>query len=245
VPAGKATVSGGVAWGKRLHFGLNMRSMRRYAKPTVAALSLAELTKYRRDLRWAFRIYAIDCVNLAPTGTVRRKGLRKIGAAAARLVLTPNHATADELLTALDTPDLDARRLAYTAMTTKGHEPVQVKRRLRHWTIASSVDDVAIAAARELANLDVEALAPVGGRFPDPGLAHLVASLIPIWEKVTRRTAGLVSIDKEGEKKKCPFGDWLDEMHALLDVPRPPVGRIVDIVRLAERSKNPAPVTGS
>jgi hypothetical protein len=133
--------------------------------------------------------------------------------------------------------------LAYIALTTKGHEPFHLKRKLRHWTIGSSVDDVTIAATKVLANLDVEALAPVGGRFPDPGLAQLVASLIPVWGKVTRRTAGLISIDKEGEKKKCPFGDWLGEMHDLLGVRRPLVGRVVDIVRLAERSKNPEPVT--
>jgi hypothetical protein len=106
MPAGKATVSGGVTGGACLHFGLNVRSMRRYAKPRVAALSVAQLKKYRRDLRCAFRIYAIDCVNPAPTGTVRRKALRKIRAAAVGLVLMPNYATADELMTALDTPDL-------------------------------------------------------------------------------------------------------------------------------------------
>jgi hypothetical protein len=76
------------------------------------------------------------------------------------------------------------------------------KRRLRHWTIASSADDVAIVAAKELANLDVEALVPVGGRFPDPGLAHLVASLIPIWKRATGRTPGPISADKEGGKKR-------------------------------------------
>ena len=75
--------------------------------------------------------------------------------------------------------------------------PVQIKKRLRHWTIVLSVDLVVIEAAKLLANLGVEALVPGGGRFPDPGLAHPVASLIPIWKRITGRMAAPISADKE------------------------------------------------
>jgi hypothetical protein len=63
MPAGKAIVSGGVAPATRLHFGVNVCSMRRYAKRGVAALTVAELKQCRRDLRFAFKIYQIDCAS--------------------------------------------------------------------------------------------------------------------------------------------------------------------------------------
>jgi hypothetical protein len=68
--------------------------------------------------------------------------------------------------------------------------PVQIKKRLRHWTIALSVDLVVTEAAKVLANLGVEALVPGGARFPGPGSAHPVASLIPIWKRITGRNGG-------------------------------------------------------
>ena len=49
--------------------------------------------------------------------------------------------------------------------------PVQIKKRLRHWTIVLSVDLVVIEAAKLLANLGVEALVPGG----------LLISRIPGW----------------------------------------------------------------
>jgi hypothetical protein len=75
--------------------------------------------------------------------------------------------------------------------------PVQIKKRSRHWTIALSVDLVVIEAVKVLANLGVEALVPGGGRFPDPGLAHPAASLIPIWKRIIGTTAAPISADKE------------------------------------------------
>lgn len=243
MPAGKADISGGVAEAKRLHFGVSIRSLRRYKKPRVAILSRAEVRKLRRDLRFTFRIYAIACATVAPTATERRKALNKIQTSAARLVSMPNPSTANDFLTALETRDFHARNLAYRALTARGQKPFQIKKRIRHWTIASSVDLIVIGAAKVLTNLDIEVLVPIGGRFPDPGLAHLVASLIPIWKRATGRTPGPISADKEGGKKKCPFADYLAEMHDLLGVTQPPDGRVVDIVRCAARSKNPAPVT--
>ena len=242
MPAGKAARSGGFAKATRLHFGISIRSLRRYAKKRVAIPGRADAKELRQGLRFAFRIYMIDCASPAPTGTQRRKSLRNITAAAARLISRPNRRTADDLLTALDTPDLDARKVAYSALTAKGYEPLEFKRRLRHWRIAPSTNSSATGAANELASLNVEALAPVGGRFPDSGLARLIASLVPIWTTVTGRTAGLISASND-DVKTCPLADWLHEMLDLLGLPRPPVGRVVDIVRLIERAKNPAPVT--
>ena len=203
MPAGKINLSGGIAPRPYIHFGVNIRSLRRYAKSRVATPSRAEVKWLRRNLRDTFEIYMIDCATIAPTATERRKTLMRIKSSAARLVSMPNSATASDLLKALETQDFDALKLAYRALTATGHKPFQIKRRLRQWTIASSVDLVVIEAAKELTNLDIEALVPVGGRFPDPGLAHLVASLIPIWKTVTDRTAGLDSIDKVGEKKSA------------------------------------------
>jgi hypothetical protein len=211
----------------------------------VAILKREDAKKLRHSLRSAFQIYMIDCATPAPTGTQRRKELRKIRAAARRLAAHPNWRAADGLLKALDTPDLDARIVAYKVLTAKGYTPFQFKRTLRHWTITSSAESSDIAAANELASLDIQALAPAGGRFPDPGLAHLVASLIPIWTVVTGRTAGLVSVDVVDNVKRCPFAEWLNAMHQRLGVAQPPLGRVVDIGRWVKRSKNPAPVQGN
>jgi hypothetical protein len=151
MPAGKAAVTGGVSWAMRLHFGVSIRSLRRYAKPRVAILKREDAKKLRHSLRSAFQIYMIDCATPAPTGTQRRKELRKIRAAARRLAAHPNWRAADGLLKALDTPDLDARIVAYKVLTAKGYTPFQFKRTLRHWTITSSAESSDIAAANELA----------------------------------------------------------------------------------------------
>ncbi len=245
MPSGKAIVSGGVAPATRLHFGLNVCSMRRYAKRGVAALTVAELKQCRREIRFAFKIYRIDCASAAPTGTERRKALTKIKTAAARFAGNGGRPAAWALLTALDEADYDARKLAYKQLAAKGCSARGLTRSLRHWPIVpGSGDRGVVTAASELAGLDVDALAPLRGRFPEPGLAKLVASLIYFWKRVTGRTAALVSVDRDCEKKRCPFADWLAEMHNLLGFAPPPVGRVVDIVRWHERWKNPAPVTG-
>lgn len=245
MPAGKAAVTGGLAWAKRrtLHFGVSVRSMRRYSKPTTPTLTGDGLKECREALRFIFKIYNIDCANIAPTGTERRKALNKIKITARRLSDDKSWTSAGELLTALDTPDLDARKLVYRQLSAKGHDPLQFKKMLRNWRILSPFADDWLPVLIELATLDVEALVPAGGRFPDPGLATAVANLVPIWKRVTGRTAGPISADRVGDRKKCPFAEWLAEMHGLLGVPQPPVGRVLDIVLIVETQKNPVPVT--
>jgi hypothetical protein len=235
-----------------LHFGVNARSMRRYAKLKVPALSIADLQQCRDHIRFAFEIYRIDCATAAPTMTERRKALAKIKNAAGWLAAHRGRLAAWDLLTVLDTPDLDARRLVYSHLTAKGHNPLQFKKALRHWPIAPRLPDIrVVSAAVDLAALDVDALAPLRprgsagfGGFRDPGLANLVLRVVSIWKRVTGRTAGTVSLDKVGDEKMCPFADWLAEMHDLLGVAQPAVGRVIDIVRQIERAEKPAPVTG-
>ena len=82
-----------------------------------------------------------------------------------------------------------------------------------------------------LAKLDVEALVPIRARWPDPALAPLVVRLTPIWCRVTGRSADLTQDDKAGDTKKCLFAKWLGDLFADMDLQRPPVGRVVDIVR--------------
>ena len=241
---GKAAVSCGLAWSTRrsLPFGINIRSMRGYSKSATPKLTVAELRECRQNLRFAFRIYAIDCANSAPTATERRKTLAKIKTAARRLDNDRTWASAGELLTALDTRDLDARKLVYAQLAANGCDPLLFKKTLLNWSIRSPFPSDCSSVVSELSNLHVEALVPARGRFPDPGLAKAVAALVPIWKKVTSRTAGLISQDREGERKKCPFASWLVEMHGLLDVAQPPVGRVVDIVRMVETQKNQVPI---
>ena len=77
MPAGKLAVTGGFAWAKALHFGVNIRAMRRYSKRKHPALLVDELRECRKALRSAFRKYLIACENYAPTATERRQALNK------------------------------------------------------------------------------------------------------------------------------------------------------------------------
>ena len=84
---------------------------------------------------------------------------------------------------------------------------------------------------RALANIDPNILVRGSGRWPDPALANLVAGLEPIWRQVTGRTAALVSDDETGDLKACPFAAWLGDQLEKVGLSRPPVGRVVDVVR--------------
>jgi hypothetical protein len=236
MPAGKLTASRGVGSLSYLPYGINIRSMSRpYKKPGVKALDCQEIQDCRRYLRDAFKMYALDYVQLAPTATERRKTLGRIKNSAERLILIPNLPNAYALLSAMESRDYDALQLAYGALTAKGDMPFhQIKRRLLHWSYLSSVDrEAIIAAARTLASLEVDALVPVSGRFPDPPLALLVTALVPVWERVTgREAAGLGTHYKEKlEEKRCLFADWLSEMHALMGLAAPSLWSVIDIVR--------------
>ena len=68
--------------------------------------------------------------------------------------------------------------------------PVQIKKRLRHWTIVLSVDLVVIEAAKLLANLGVEALVPGGGRFPGSRVGSSSGVSDPNLEKNYRQNEG-------------------------------------------------------
>ena len=111
-----------------------------------------------------------------------------------------------------------------------------MKRGLVNVVAVSAPPDDCLLGVAELARFDVNVLVPASGRWPDPALANLVAALEPMWCRVTGRTAGLVSKDKDGEAKTCPFAEWLGE---LIEVGfcRPPVGRVVDIVRATKTEK--------
>jgi hypothetical protein len=242
MPAGKIAVGGGVGYWPYLSYGISIRSMRRYAKPRVRPLDCQEIQHRRRYLRDTFKTYIFDCSNAAPTATERRKTLGRIKNSAALLIAEQNNRNASALLAALESRDSDALGMAYRALTASGHGPFWLlKRRLRHWSIIPPIDrEAVVAAARALASLDVEALVPVSGRFSDPALALLVAASIPIWKSVTGRTAGLVQANVRGGKK-CPFADWLGEMHELMGLAAPSLWSVVDIVRRVKREKNPTP----
>jgi hypothetical protein len=132
--------------------------------------------------------------------------------------------------------------MAYRALTANGHEPQRLKRRLRHWgDIIVPGDCEAITAACALTSLNVEALVPMSVKgefsgFPDPALAHLVAALVLVWERMTGRTVGLFSSYKDGqEEKRSLFADWLGEMHALMGLAPPSLWSVIEIVRRDER----------
>ncbi len=234
MPAGKVAVTGGMAWVPRNpHFGISIRSMRRYAKRSTPALSLDDMKDCRSKLRKAFRRYIIDCSNVALTATEQRKEVNLIKSTARRFLKNRTWELSEELNTTLNTCCGNVRTLVSNELKSKGHNPVQFKYELVHWRgVSTPFPKDCLPALIELAALDVEALIPAGRRFRDPALANLVAQLVPVWKKVTGRSAGRISLECASYRKKHPFADWISEMHGLLGVPPPPAGRVLDIVEL-------------
>ena len=134
MPAGKIPLSSGVGSSQYLPYGVSLRSLQPYA-PRRVPISCQEAQRLRRYLRDAFKIYAIERINTAPTATERRKTLSRIKTSALCLIEKDNLPSAYALLAALKSRDYDALRLAYRAITAKGHMPFhQIKRRLPLWT---------------------------------------------------------------------------------------------------------------
>jgi hypothetical protein len=228
---------GGPAWVSRNpHFGISIRSMRRdYAKSSTPALSVDDLRECRKRLREAFRKYRKDCATGAMTATEQRKKLYKIKAAARQFRNKKTWEASNELLAALNSSGV--RTLVYMELSRKGHNPVRFNYELVHWTgVFTPFPKNCLPALNELAALDVKALVPAGGHFPDPALANAVAQLVPIWKKVTGRTAGRTSVECASYRKKNLFADWISEMHGLLGVAPPPKGRVLGIVQHSHKN---------
>jgi hypothetical protein len=230
-------------------YGINVRSMRRLAKPNAPALARNELRTLRCKLREAVKFYQVAHAEPLPTPTDRRTQLTNVKSAAVQLSKNPGS-------------EVWAKRLAKyirAVLTDRGAETLLTKAlargtRERFGKLTAllgeldaivrlaGVPDSAVARSERfardwlprigvLAQLNVEDMVPIRELLPDPGLAKLVADLEPMWCRVTGRTAALVSKDKEGGSKQCPFADWLGKLLKKAGLPRPPTGRVVDIVR--------------
>jgi hypothetical protein len=233
----------------RVSYGINVRSVRSFAKPNTPALARNELRTFRCKLREVVKFYQLAHAEPLPAPTYRRNLLAKVKTAAARLSKNPGSKEW-------------AKRLAkyiQAARTERGAETLLTKalargtgQRFGKLTALLGELDAIVrlagvpegAAARAdrfarnwlprigvLADLKVEDAVPISELLPDPGLPNLIADLEPIWRRVTGRTVALVSKDKEGGSKQCPFADWLGGLLEKAGLPRPPTGRVVDIVR--------------
>ena len=255
---GKASVSGGGAWVTPLPFTISVRSMRLRAKTGMRPLTVFELRKDRKDLRYAFKIYQISCATPNSTPTERRKMLGSIKTAARNLAKAPPTAFkggtftgqkrwADRLLDEINAADKNTLAIITRVIGRRNWAPFRkhlssVARSLPGEAHEDQYLSEYISTVQYMANINIEDFAPTRARWPDPPLASLVMATAPIWKRVTGRTAGLVSTDNGGDLKESPFADWLQELLAKIGLPSPPVGRVVDIIR--HNLKNPAPATG-
>jgi hypothetical protein len=242
---------------------------RRWAKPKTMPLSVNELRECRRVIRKFVRIYRIASANPQPTATERRSLLRGIKTAAIRFLKKPDRHWRDRLIDQLGATDSNTNNVLYKYISDRTEKPrtalIALKRSLfdlfssalypgecppapgvisrvsQDLICAFLVNDLPVV--RALAGMDLAVLVPKKQRlWPDPALANLVAALVPVWCRVTGRTAALISDDETGETKRSPFAQWLGDLLEEIGEQRPPTGRVVDIVR-AGKSKNPAPAT--
>jgi hypothetical protein len=262
MPAGKLGPSGGHSFILPLPYTVNVRSLRKRAKRTTPPPTVRDLRECRRILRKSVSIYRIACATPQPTATEQRRSLSMIKTAARRFIKGPSKAWADKLLNYLEAADANSRSIINREVIAHGHPSnalITTKRLLRELFLQSIYPDEAMPTRRDisrasadkiqvfrsrgypvvrlLADMEIDALVPGSGRWPDPALANLVANLQPLWRRITGRTAALISKDKVGELKQCHFADWLGELLERAGLPRPPVGRVVDIVCPQKKSK--------
>lgn len=91
-----------------------------------------------------------------------------------------------------------------------------------------------VPVVRVLAAMNVRTLVSGKGKWANPAQANLIAALQPIWCRVTGRTAGLTAANLEGDKR-CQYAEWLRELLTGHDLPVPPTGTVVDVVRSQNR----------
>jgi hypothetical protein len=192
-------------------------------------------------LRDAFKRAQVDYAREHSTAKELRERLSKIATAARRYAKSKDLKWADVLLGHLD-DERNAAQIIRQKLEISGPEWIGFKKELRNVFARHAAPDSSINVARQIAEIEIGALAPKSGLFPDPTLFQLVAVLAPVWTEITGRTAAPVSVDAIGDIKVFHFARWLDGMFGLLDLPLPPDGRVLDIVRF-QKGKNPAPVT--
>lgn len=256
MPSGKLGPSGGYAWVKALPYSVSIRSLRLWARGSAPSLDVAELRQLRQLLRMHVRVYRIAVQTPLCTATERRKSLGKIKTAATRLNTNISRQWAERFLRSLDDVDANTRAVIYRHLASMGIRWTAIlgmKRQLRDLYFLSIYPDEAFPApgrlsraqldrvarfvtecmptVRALAGIDSRVLVPRQGKWPDPAQANLVAALEPIWCRVTGWSAGLTSVDKVGEKKRCRFAEWLKDTLTAIDLPAPSLSRVADVVR--------------
>jgi hypothetical protein len=223
-------------------------------------LANTELRELRQLLREHIRIYRIALQTPLSTATERRQCLGRIKTAAMRFIAKPNQQWAERLLRAVDVDD-NTRAVIYRHLAKSGIKWTAfsgMKRQLEDLYLPSVPDEPipppgqlslaqqnrvarfaqCVPTVIALAGIDPLVLVPLrrkdgrrSGKWPDPAQANLIAALEPLWCRVTGYSAGLTSIDRAGEEKRCRFAEWLNELLAKLDLSAPSRSRVLDVVR--------------
>ncbi len=242
MPVGKLGAVAGAVWTGHLPYGVNVRSMRAHqpAKTPKPRPDAAAIKKWRKRLRDALRRYRIDFGRLHPTATQLRESLLRIRTAARRYAVAGDTKWADRFLGYLD-GDSNAATLVRREIGISGPDWLGFKRELQAVYAVHAAPRESIDVAGRIAGIDIEKYAAVRGPWRDPALFRLVSVLAPLWEEVTGRTAAQSTVDRIEELKEFRFATWLAEMHALIGVPNPPAGGVLDIV-LRQKKENPASV---
>jgi hypothetical protein len=190
----------------RVSYAINIRSLKPFIKQNTRKPTRDELKNLRGELREAVKFYQLDRAESLSTPTQRRKQLTKVKTAAAHLVAKRRKGWAKRLAQAIRNAQTDkgAEMLLRKVLARgTGERFGRLAALLGELDAAASLPEGTVLRGDEfatdwlevLAKLEVEALVPAGTRWPDPGLAPLVARLAPIWCRVTGRTAGPV-LDK-------------------------------------------------
>ena len=137
--------------------------------------------------------------------------------------------------------DSNAATLVRREIGISGLDWLEFKRELQAVYAMRAAPRETKDVARRIAGIDIDKYDAERGPWRDPALFRLVSVLAPVWEEVTGRTAAQSTVDRIEELKEFRFAMWLAEMHALIGVPNPPAGRVLDVV-LRQKKENPASV---
>ncbi len=222
MPGGKVRIRGAVGHSRVAPRNINISSLNDYIREGTAPIRVPERLDLASRLKTATNRLQIRCKKaaVAHTPTELRSQIAKVQRWAKRICSKKDSSQSREKLIVAIGASLALQDLLHGHLRRSGMDlykqltnlndsiEFEPSKRIPNKNI-QKVDPLFL---RILAELNPKSLVPKG-RWPDPDLAMFVGELIPIWERVTGRSAS--STDK-ADRKASKFGEWVRHLLAEL-----------------------------